>query len=223
VGDLIQAYVRTDKKAPVSRGMSVFWVPKDSPGMTYNCNRFITTGFTGNTQICYDNVRVPEENLLGQVNKGFSIIESIFTYKWTATAPILGSLQKLYEQMREYASERVVGGQPLIKHTGIAAKLGELAVSIESARNMLYKVAWESDQNEKAKKINWFWNMAYYVDIKKVAWRFLEISTDVYGGIVASVDLPLEGFLRSMFVSRAAGMTLEANLLKASAEYDNRY
>ena len=223
VADIIQAYVRTNKEGPLSESMTIFWVLKDSPGLTYQPNRLIATGFTGNTQLLYEDVRVPESNMIGQLNKGYSIIESIFTSKWTATAPMLGTMQKLYEHMRDFASHRIGGGKPIIEHTNVASKLGELATGIEALRALLYKTAWETEQAEKAGRICWFWNLAYYTQCKKLAWRFCDIAPDIYGGIVASLDFPIEGFLRGVYVTRAAGLTLEMQLIKASIEYDNRY
>jgi len=226
--DLIMVATRTDKKAPVSRAMSFFWVPTDAPGVTLTPNRMTVLEFGGNCQVHYDNVRVPESNLIGQVNKGFSIIESFFEAHLPGVSGSLGVMQRIYEQMREYAKQRIGGGKSIIRHTSVASKLGELAVNLEALRSLLYRGAWEIDQVEKAGgralgESNWFWFLSGYALFKQASWRFCQLATDIYGGMSASVDLPLEGFLRHMFYVRAAGLTVDVELVRAGWDYDTRY
>lgn len=226
--DFIMLAARTDKEAPVSQAMTFFWVPTDAPGITLTPNRMLTLEFGGNCQAHYDNVRVPESNLIGQVNKGFSIIESFFQAHLPGVSCSVGVMQRIYEQMREYAKQRIGGGKPIIEHTSIASKLGELAVNLESLRCLLYRGAWEIDQVEKAGgralgESNWFWFTAGYAFFKQVSWRFCELATDIYGGMSASVDLPLGGFLKHIFYVRAAGLTVDVELIRACRDYDTRY
>lgn len=224
IADLLQVATRTDKEGPWSKSMTMFWVPKDSPGMTMTPNKMISAEFGGNVQTSYENVRVPENQMIGQVNKGFSVIESIFTTKWLGVVAFLGIMEKLYDDMREYAKQRIGGGKPIMEHTSIAAKLGELACRIEGLKALLYKVAWECDQAEKVgKRASHFWDLSFYWLLKDVSWRFCELSTDVYGCLSGSTDMPLEGFLRGSFYFRAAGLTCDVELFKASQEYDTRF
>ena len=226
--DFIMVAARTDKEAPVSKAMTFFWIPTDSPGITLTPNRMLTLEFGGNCQTHYDNVRVPESNLIGEVNKGFSIIESFFQAHLPGVSGSVGLMQRIYEQMREYARQRIVGGKPLIQHTSAAAKLGELAVNLEALRALLYRGAWEIDQMEKTGgralgESNWFWFTAGYALFKRTSWRFCELATDIYGGMSASVDLPLSGFLKHIFYIRAAGLTVDTELITAGWDYDARY
>lgn len=226
--DLIMVAARTDKEAPVSQAMSFFWIPTDAPGITLTPNRMLTLEFGGNCQTHYDNVRVPECNLIGQLNKGFSIIESYFHAHLPGVSGSLGLMQRIYEQMREYAMQRFGGGKPIIEHTSVASRLGELAVNLEALRSLLYRAAWEIEQVEEAGgralgESNWFWFTAGYALFKRVSWRFCELATDIYGGMSASTDLPLSGFLKHIFYIRAAGLTIDVELIRASRDYDTRY
>jgi acyl-CoA dehydrogenase len=226
--DMVLVAARTDKELPVSRAMSIFWVPSDAPGVSITPNRMVAVEFGGNCQTHYDNVRVTGDHLVGEVNKGFSIIESIFELKCYAVAEFVGALQRLYEDMREYARQRVGGGKPIIKHTAVAAKLGELAINIEALRGIVYRTAWESDQLEASGgrplgEGNWFWDMASYAMMKQVSWQFCQVAADIYGGMAGSVDLPIENFLRNIFYRSAAGLTLEVELIEASKHYDSRH
>jgi alkylation response protein AidB-like acyl-CoA dehydrogenase len=226
--DLIMVAARTDKNAPVSKAMSFFWVPADADGLSITPNPMMILEFGGNCQTYYDNVRVPETHLIGEVNKGFSIIESYFEAHLPGVSGSLGIMQRVYEQMREYARQRVVGGKPLIRHSSIASKLGEMAVSMEAVRSLMYRSAWEMDQKEKSGgsalgESNWFWFVASYSLFKQVSWRFCELATDIYGGMSASSELPISSFLRHIYYIRAAGLTVNAELLRAGWDYDGRY
>ncbi len=226
--DFIMLAARTDKEADVSQAMTFFWVPTDATGITLTPNKMLTLEFGGNCQTHYDNVRVPEANMIGEVNKGFSIIESFFLAHLPGVSGSVGLMQRIYEQMREYAKQRIGGGKPIIEHTSIASKLGEMAVNLESLRSLLYRGAWEIDQMEKTGgrplgESNWFWFAAGYALFKQVSWRFCELATDIYGGMSASVDLPLGDFLKHIFYIRAAGLTVDVELIRASRDYDTRY
>ena len=226
--DLIMVAARTDREAPVSRAMTFFWVPADAPGVTITPNRMAALDFGGNCQINFDNVWVPESHLIGEVNKGFSIIESFFEAHLPGVSGLLGVMQKIYEMLRDYARQRVVGGKPLFLHTGSAGKLGEMAVNLEAIRSLFYRSAWEIDQAQRAGgrplgESNWFWFVASYSLFKQLSWRFCELATDIYGGMSASTDLPLEGFMRHVFYVRAAGLTVNAELIRAGWDYDGRY
>jgi len=226
--DLIMVAARTDKEAPVSQAMTFFWIPADAPGVTRTPNRMMVVEFGGNCQIYFDNVRVPESNLIGEVNKGFSVIESFFQAHLPGISCHLGVMQRIYEQTREYAKQRIGGGKPLIKHSSIASKLGEMAVNLEALRALIYRSAWEIDQVEKAGgrplgESNWFWFTASYSFFKQVSWRFCELATDIYGGMSASADLPISSFVRQIYYVRAAGLTVSSELIRAGWDYDNRY
>jgi alkylation response protein AidB-like acyl-CoA dehydrogenase len=228
VADFIMVAARTDREAPVSRAMTFFWVPTEAPGITLTPNRMLTSEFGGNCQTHYDNVRVPESNLIGQVNNGFSIIESFFLAHLPGISGSLGLMQRIYEHMREYAKQRIGGGKAITRHTSVASKLGELAVNLEALRSLIYRGAWEIDQVEEAGgralgESNWFWFAAGYALFKRVSWRFCELATDIYGGMSASIDLPLGGFLKHIFYIRAAGLTVDAELIRAGWDYDTRY
>ncbi len=226
--DFIMVSTRTDKNAPVSQSMSFFWVPSNAPGLSIIPNRMMAQNFGGNCQTNYDNVRVPEENLIGAVNKGYSYHDSFGLAHLPGISGIVGGMQKIYEDMREYTKQRTGGNKPLIQHGNIAVKLGEMAVNLEALRALMYRSAWEIDRVEEAGgqgpgKANLFWFQGTYAFFKQVSWRFCELATDIYGGMSASIDLPLAGFLSQVFYVRAAGATADVELMKAGREYDDRY
>jgi alkylation response protein AidB-like acyl-CoA dehydrogenase len=228
VADLIMVSTRTNKEAPISQAMTFFWIPSNASGLTITPNRMVAQNFGGNCQTYYDNVRVSESNLIGQVNKGYSFHDSFGLAHLPGISGLMGGMQRIYGILREYAKQRIGGGKTLIQQPNIASKLGEMAVNLESLRALIYRSAWEIDQVEEAGgrglgQANLFWFQASYALFKRVSWRFWELASDIYGGMSASVDLPLGGFLNQIFYVRAAGGTVDVNLIKSGREYDGRY
>src|SRR6202040_3325043 len=80
--------------------------------------------------IAYEDVFVPEQNLLGELNEGFKLIMANFQWERLAMAlGTVGAMQLAYERTAEYARERTAFGRPISKHQVIKHKLADLATS----------------------------------------------------------------------------------------------
>jgi acyl-CoA dehydrogenase len=89
--------------------------------------------------ISFENVFVPEENLLGELHEGFKLIMANFQWERLAMAlGTVGAMQLAYERTAEYARERSTFGRPLSKHQVIKHKLADLATSAYTARCVTY-------------------------------------------------------------------------------------
>ena len=89
--------------------------------------------------IAFDDVAVPEENLLGEENQGFYLIMANF--QWERLMMALGSvgaMQAMFERTLAYAKERTAFGRPIGSHQVIRHKLAEIAVRIEAGRDLTY-------------------------------------------------------------------------------------
>jgi acyl-CoA dehydrogenase len=89
--------------------------------------------------IAFENVFVPEQNLLGELHEGFKLIMANFQWERLAMAlGTVGAMQLAYERTAEYARERTTFGRPLSKHQAIKHKLADLATSAYTARCVTY-------------------------------------------------------------------------------------
>jgi acyl-CoA dehydrogenase len=89
--------------------------------------------------ISFDEVFVPEENLLGELHEGFKLIMANFQWERLAMAlGTVGAMQLAYERTAAYARERTSFGRPLSKHQAIRHKLADLATSAYTARCVTY-------------------------------------------------------------------------------------
>jgi len=225
--DAVTVFART-KEGPISESASTFRLRADTPGVSRTLNRLIFTDFGGNCQYNYDNVRVPESALVGRLHGAYRNLAYTFQYKWQVRSHGVGLLLRLYEHMHEFAKQRVAGGRPIIQHTNIAAKLGDLAMHLESLRSLHYRVAWETDQMEEAGVPppplgNWYWYQTFLIYLKQVSFRFFEAAHDIYGSVASSDDLPLEGILRYNLHMRAAPLPPDMGLIRACWDYDTRF
>lgn len=101
------------------------------------------------SQLFFDNVRVPEDNLLGKRGEGSKImLTTLDAGRLSIAAMGLGLAQGAYEMGLRYAQERKQFGQPLTKFQAIAFKLADMATKIELARNLLYKACWLKDNDK---------------------------------------------------------------------------
>ncbi len=91
----------------------------------------------------FNDVQVPESNLLGERGKGHRImLETLDSGRLTVGAMGLGLAIGAYEMAKEYAQKRVQFGRPIAKFQSISFKLADMATKIELARNTLYNAVW---------------------------------------------------------------------------------
>ena len=219
VAEFLYVTTRTDKKGPVSQSRSIFWVLKDTPGMTMEINHMIMPDIYGNVQVHFDNVRIPECQLIGKVNKSSG---DLLATKPIAFSSMLGETRNIYEQMVDYAKQRVQGGKPIIQHSSVAAMLGELAIMIEATRSLFYRAGWEIDQREKAgMPRDTFWAFATFYLVKRLCLLLGEVATDIYGGIVSMKHLPISSFLQNIYVMIPGGGPMSMDKIKSSMSYNN--
>jgi alkylation response protein AidB-like acyl-CoA dehydrogenase len=133
---------------PSYRGQSYIIVDRDTPGVDVTPLKGkmgIRPTLLG--EISFSNARVPEENLVGELNKGFYYAMEFFDKsRIQIAAQAVGMAQGAFERALDYAKKRVAFGGPIIQLQAIQLKLAEMATKIEAARLLTYKAAWLYDQ-----------------------------------------------------------------------------
>jgi alkylation response protein AidB-like acyl-CoA dehydrogenase len=90
-------------------------------------------------ELAFQDVFVPDENLLGEENKGFYLIMANFQWERLLMAlGSVGSMQRTLERTIEYALEREAFGRPIAKHQAIRHKIAEMALRCETGRAVTY-------------------------------------------------------------------------------------
>jgi alkylation response protein AidB-like acyl-CoA dehydrogenase len=133
-----------------TRGISNIIVPAGTPGFTVR-EGYEKLGLHGSntTQLFFDDVRVPEKNLVGVRGEGFKQFLKVLDGGRIAIGAMgVGIAQACLDAALKYAKERVQFGQPIGKFQAIQFKLADIAMNVELARNMYLKAAWLKDTGQ---------------------------------------------------------------------------
>ena len=137
--DFVVTAVKTTQEGG-HHGISFLILEKDMEG--YSVSRKLEkmgwhASDTG--ELAFNDVFVPEENLLGEENRGFYLIMANFQWERLLMAlGSVGSMQSMVERTIEYAQERAAFGRPISKHQVIRHKIAEMALKYETGRAMTY-------------------------------------------------------------------------------------
>ena len=152
-GNAFAVLARTDKTAnPPHRGISCFVVEKPAVGFTV-AQKLDKLGYRGvdTTELVFDNVRIPTENLVGDVEgRGFGqVMSGLEGGRINVAARAVGVATAAFDAAIKYAQQRESFGQPIAQHQAIQLKLAEMATNIEAARLLTYEAARKKDSGER--------------------------------------------------------------------------
>jgi alkylation response protein AidB-like acyl-CoA dehydrogenase len=100
-------------------------------------------------ELSFEEVRVPAENVLGEIGKGFYHISwELQGERMVAAAGSVAGAERMFERTLEYAKEREAFGRPIGKFQAIRHKFAEMATKIEAAKQFNYVVAWRYANGE---------------------------------------------------------------------------
>ncbi|MFC1886088.1 acyl-CoA dehydrogenase family protein [Thermodesulfobacteriota bacterium] len=144
--DYLYTLARTADTTPKHRGISLFLVPGDAPGITYMAQA--TMGFGTQNNIFFDNVRVPKENLLGEINRGFYHAMEAFTFERSGTGnPSLG--KRRLEEFVQFCRETQRNGKPLIKDPEARKSIALMAIELEIQRLIAWEGVWRHSKRKE--------------------------------------------------------------------------
>jgi alkylation response protein AidB-like acyl-CoA dehydrogenase len=129
--------VRTDPEAPKHKGISYLLVDMKTPGITIRPLVQIT-GESGFNEVFYDNVRVPKENLVGELNGGWQVSIATLMYERVSGGtrhPVERTINELLELSRKVE----FGGMPANQHPYVRQKLAQFAIEARCLRLSRYR------------------------------------------------------------------------------------
>jgi alkylation response protein AidB-like acyl-CoA dehydrogenase len=147
--DVIVLVVKTDPDAGYD-GFTLFLVPMDAPGVIRE-KKLQKLGMhaSDTALLAFQDVRVPDSAVLGQVGKGFyNIMWELQGERLIGAAGCVSGAQRCFDKTLQYAQERTAFGRQIGKFQVIRHKFAEMATKIESARQMVYVTAWRFANGE---------------------------------------------------------------------------
>ncbi|HEY3186548.1 MAG TPA: acyl-CoA dehydrogenase family protein [Solirubrobacteraceae bacterium] len=147
--DVIVLVTKTDPEAGYD-GFTLFLVPMDAPGVIRE-KKLVKLGMhaSDTALLAFQDVRVPDTAILGQVGKGFyHIMWELQGERLIGAAGCVAGAQRCFEQTRKYALERKAFGKEIGHFQVIRHKFAEMATKIEAARSLVYTTAWRFQNGE---------------------------------------------------------------------------
>jgi alkylation response protein AidB-like acyl-CoA dehydrogenase len=179
---------------PSHRGQSIFIMKRTTPGLeaTKLARKMgIRPCVTGSLSL--SDVKVPEENVVGELNKGFYYALGLFDEtRITVAAQAVGMAKGAFERAFQYAKTRKQFGSPIIKFQGVSFKLADMAIKIEAARMLTHKAAWLFDHG-KPDSVAASMAKTY---AGKIAMEVTDEAIQIHGGYGYLADYHVERFHR---------------------------
>ncbi|CAH0476101.1 unnamed protein product [Peronospora belbahrii] len=185
---------KTDVKANAGSAFTGFIIDADSPGITIGRKEINIGQRCSDTRgITFEDVVVPEKNVLGDPGYGFKIAMQAFDITRPPVAiGAVGLARRAFDEARKYALERKTMGSPIAMHQAIQFMLADMATGIEAGRQLTYKAAYEIDCGRK--------NTMYASMAKRFAGDHAnKVAADaiqIFGGAGFNTEYPVEKLFR---------------------------
>jgi alkylation response protein AidB-like acyl-CoA dehydrogenase len=147
--DMIMLLTKTNPDAGHD-GFTVFLVPMETPGVTRDRALSKLGMHASDTALLsFDDVRVPDEAVLGEVGRGFhQIMWELQAERLIGAAGCLAYAQYAFDKTLAYAKDRQAFGQPVGSFQAIRHKFSAMATRLESTRQLIYATAWRYASGE---------------------------------------------------------------------------
>lgn len=213
-------YAKTDPTQKGSKGISMFILDMKSPGVSTGKHED-KMGIKGypTSDVIMENVRVPKEDLLGPLHKGFTTaMKTLDTGRLGTAAQALGIAQHALEESIQYAKDRKQFGQPIAKFQAISFMIADMATEIEAARQLCYHTAVAKDANDPETSKLCAMAKLYTTEMAN---RICYKAVQIHGGYGYIKEYPVERLYRDVRItsiyegtSQVQQMVISGNLLQ---------
>ena len=182
------------------KGITAFIIEKEFAGFTVGKKEDkLGIRASSTCELILEDCRVPRENVLGEVGKGYKIaIETLNEGRIGIGAQMLGVARGAWEYAAKYAQERKQFGKTLSEFQGIQFQIAQMATDIEAARLMVYNAARMKDAGmtfvKEAAMAKLF--------ASQVAERVASLAIEIYGGAGFTKDYPVEKYWRDSKIGK---------------------
>lgn len=214
-GDVAVVLIRTGELLD-SNGITAFIIEKGTPGFSaVKIKEKLGVRASETAELIFDNVRVPEENVIGQVGMGFKQAMQILDGGRISIASLsCGVARGAYEASVKYAKEREQFGQPIAHFQAIGFKLADMATEVEAAELLTFQAAYLKNNKLPVTKAGAF--AKYYAS--EVAVKCGNEAVQIMGGYGYTKEYPAEKFLRDAKLMTIGEGTSEIQKLVISRE-----
>jgi acyl-CoA dehydrogenase len=206
IADFLIVMAVTDPSAPPYERASMFLVPVETPGVKRLRNIPTMAGEHerfgyGHSEILYEDVQIPEENIIGKVGQGFQIAQIRLgpgrvhhCMRW------LGQARRAFDMLCERALQREAFGGPLAQKQTVQNWIADSAAEMEAARLMTLHAAWVIDQQDAPAARKEIGLIKFYG--ARVLHDVIDRALQLHGSLGYSSDMPLEEMYRHARAAR---------------------
>ncbi len=194
IADIYLVFAKT-KPESGSRGISVFLVPSDTKGLTFEGAQVLSAPHPLG-RLRFRNCRVRESALIGEVDRGFKLgMQTLDRLRPTVGAAACGMAARALEEAVTHARQRRQFGQTLAEMPIVRAKIGQMATELDAARLLVYRAAWEQAHGHE--RISRSAAMAKLF-ATEMAQRVIDEAVQIVGGGGVLVGHPVERLYRAV-------------------------
>ncbi len=193
IADLAIVYAKTDKEAG-PKGITAFFVERGMEGFsTRDLHDKLGLRASNTAEIFLENCRVPKENILGELNKGFKVAMGTLDFgRYTVSAGCVGSAQGCINICKKYVKERIQFGKPVGGFQLVQQMIADMVVECEAGRLLVYRAGHLKNKglpNTRETSI-----AKYYCSemVNRVAYKAVQL----HGGYGFSGEYDVERFYR---------------------------
>ena len=199
VADFLIVMARTDEDAHPYNGCSLILVPADADGVEVvrDIDHIGGEGLRddGHAEIVYDDVRVPEENLLGELNEGFTHAQQrLGPARLTHCMRYSGMAERALDVAKAYVSEREAFGTPIAEKQAIRFDVAEAEMRLHAVRSMVRHAARQIAAGEEA-RIPVSMSKVFAANVTQ---DVIDTAVQMCGGNGIGKDLPLAYFYEAV-------------------------
>lgn len=188
--DFTMVFALTDPEKGGHGGVTCFLVDRE---MGWTSSYIPTMGDWGPASLYFENVRVPEKNILGERGKGLSLgMEWIGAGRWRIPAGAIGTAERALQMGIDYAKQRVSMGHKIAEYQAIQWMIADSHVEIESTRWLVLYAAWLAENGKDARHASSVAKLHGATMANNVIDRVMQI----HGGMGYTKELPIERWYR---------------------------
>jgi acyl-CoA dehydrogenase len=192
-------------------GVTAFLVDRD---MGWKSSPIRMMGSHDPASISFQDVRVPHENIFGEINKGFAFAMKFIYRNRAIILPgrQIGGAERLLGMAIEHARNRVTFGEPLADRENIRWMIAESDIDIRAAKLLMINSAWDLDSGKDVRQAA----CATKYFGANAANRIVDRVLQIHGGMGYSKEMPIERWYRDFRVERIYEGSDEMNLMSIS-------
>ena len=178
-----------------SKGITAFVLEKSDPGLSFGAPEK-KMGFRGSPtrEVYFDNVKISDDRRISEVGKGFALaMDTLDHTRITIAAQALGLAQGALDFANKYSHERKQFGREIFDFQGVQFMLADMAIAVETARQITYAAAAKSERGDKDLKFFSAVSKTYATD---VAMKVTTDAVQILGGYGYVSDYPVERMMR---------------------------